>query len=389
MSRKPDFPLHLSIQTTSLCNASCIFCPSPEIKNIFPPKIMERNLFSKIIRECKVHKEIKAINLFMNNEPLTDPYIIERIHRVKKKVPWANVNIFTNGLLLTDELGDKLIGSKLNWINISFHGIRETTIQKSMGTPYKTTLDRINKFIEKAKETKYLNSFIGINFLKHKYLTDEEIEEAMEYWKSKGIEQISCFLGPISRAGNVSSLPKIYNQSKIVGCSSVLEDDMIHINEDGIVTLCCMDWRREVVLGDLKNQSIHEIWNGKRKEVWEMIYGRAEMPGGFLCRRCEEAVVSREHRNTHDNPDVLLVTLPPRRLKTMSIGLKFLASRLNAYHTRVEMLDLNLSVFNRVVDSQKTLWRPKNQNEWQYKESFKRLIEKQGMRESINFCIKS
>jgi len=100
-------------------------------------------------------------------------------------------------------------------------------------------------------------------------------------------------------------------------------------------------------------------------------------------------VVSREHRNTRDNPDVLLVTLPPRRLKTMSIGLKFLASRLNAYHTRVEMLDLNLSVFNRVVDSQKTLWRPKNQNEWQYKESFKRLIEKQGMRESINFCIKS
>ena len=80
-----SFPKYLSIQTTSSCNASCIFCPYDDIKDLFPKKIMDIGLFRKIIDECSRQRDVKVIILYMNNEPLTDPYLIERINYAKGK----------------------------------------------------------------------------------------------------------------------------------------------------------------------------------------------------------------------------------------------------------------------------------------------------------------
>ena len=389
MEKELDYPRYVSIQTTSLCNASCIFCPYPEIKRLFPHKVMEDKLFKKIINDCSNNPYLQFINLFMNNEPLTDPRIVERINYVKKIIPQTYVNIYTNGLLLTAKTGDRLMKSKFDWISISFHGIRKETIEKTMGIPYDTALHRISAFIKNVKKEKvYVKEFVGINFLKHENLTDEEIEEAISYWKSLGIGHIAYYPGPISRAGNVTNLRKTHSKAKILGCSSVLEDEMIHILEDGKVTLCCMDWRREVILGDLNNQSIHEIWKGKRKEVWEMIQGRAEIPEDFLCRRCEEAIVGRDENDTSEKLDILLVHLPPWPPKTTPSFLLSLASSLEASKIKAKALDLNLLIYEGITKSRKFLWTQENFKRWRYKENYKRLVEKEGLRESINNCIK-
>ncbi|MCF7907309.1 MAG: radical SAM protein [Candidatus Omnitrophica bacterium] len=283
------FPKYLSIQTTSLCNASCVFCPYKDIKDVRFKTIMDRGLYEKVINECSNHKDIECIIVYMNNEPLTDPCIVERINYAKDKVPWASVHILTNGALLSDDLADKLIDSRLDWIGVSFHGIRKETIERAMGIPYEISLKRITNFIEKAKAKKNIKNYFMLTFLRHVYLTPQEREEAISFWRKLGIERISYFDGPISRASNVTNLPKVYHQGKISGCNSIWADEMLHVVEDGKVILCCMDWRREVILGDLNKQSIHEIWNGKRRKIWDMIRGTGEVPEGFLCRRCEEA----------------------------------------------------------------------------------------------------
>lgn len=284
-----DFPKYLSIQTTSLCNAHCIFCPYDGIKDLFPKKIMDEALFKKIIDECGRHKSIERIILYMNNEPLTDPYMVERINYAKEKVYWASIHILTNGASLTDEISEKLIESKLDWIGISFHGIRKETVEKAMGIPFEAALERISSFIKKAGEKKNIKEYIMVTFLKHRFLSGEEKEEAMSYWKNKGIERISYFNGPVSRAGNVRDLPGVYHREKIVGCKSIWADEMIHIVEDGKVVLCCMDWSREIILGELNKESIHGVWNGRRRKMWEIICGGNNMPEDFPCKRCEEA----------------------------------------------------------------------------------------------------
>ncbi|MBU1062389.1 MAG: radical SAM protein [Candidatus Omnitrophica bacterium] len=343
-----NFPKYLSIQTTSLCNASCVFCPYREMQDIFPPKIMDMNLYNKIIDECANYKNVERIILYMNNEPLTDPYLLERINYAKEKIPWANVHILTNGLLLTEEMAERLINSKLDWIGISFHGIRQETIENAMGIPFGVTLKRIDGFVERARSKKDIKEYVMITFLRHEYLTGEEKEEVIGYWKSKGIERISYFDGPVSRAGNVKRLAKTHNKGRIVGCNSIWADEMIHIVEDGKMVLCCMDWRREHVLGDLNNQSIYEIWNGERNKTWQLIYGKGDMPDGFLCRKCEEAQISEE--------DLLLIMTPPWQTKMPPLGAAYLSSFLRSEGFKIKVIDLNVKLHNSASEDKRSLW---------------------------------
>ena len=185
------FPKNLSIQTTSFCNGHCIFCPYDEIKELFPKKVMERNVFHKIIDECSQHQPIERIILYLNNDPLTDEHLIERINYAKEKVPWASVHLLTNGSLLTPELSTQLISSKLDWIGFSLHGIRKETFEKTMGLDYDVTFKQVLEFIEKAKLTRDISYFVMITFLRHKFLTPQEKEEAIVFWRQKGIERIS------------------------------------------------------------------------------------------------------------------------------------------------------------------------------------------------------
>lgn len=58
------------------------------------------------------------------------------------------------------------------------------------------------------------------------------------------------------------------------------------VNPDGEVTACCADWRRKLVLGDLKKQSFSEIWNGEiLKRFWvDMLKGNKNTYE--MCAKC-------------------------------------------------------------------------------------------------------
>ena len=284
------FPENIIFQTHPYCNAECVFCPYGKIKNKITRKSMNDWLFKKIVDEISEFGNVKRIMPYLMNEPLMDEFIEEKINYIKEKNPASCVHILTNGSLLDKNRALKIINSKIDWIGISIHGIYPQTIKKSMGINSDDIIKRLCDFIEIVKKSqKRLEDFIMITFLKHEYLENKEKEEIIEFWRSKGISRINYFEGPVSRAGNVKSLPAIKN-SKIYGCNSVWAQEMVHILSDGDVVLCCMDWQKEVVLGNVKKHSIYEIWNSERYNyVREIIKGHKKMPDNFLCSRCESA----------------------------------------------------------------------------------------------------
>jgi radical SAM superfamily enzyme YgiQ (UPF0313 family)/sulfatase maturation enzyme AslB (radical SAM superfamily) len=382
-TEKKPFPKYLSIQTTSLCNASCVFCPYPELDSLFPAKTMDAALYKKIIDECSGYKEVERIILYMNNEPLTDKYIIERINYAKEKMPGVGVHLLTNGILLDDKTADQLINSRLDWLGISFHGIRKETIEKTMGISYDLAFSRINNFIEKVRKKKNLKKYLMVTLLKHKYLTESEKDEAIKFWKSKGIERISYFKKPISRAGNIKRLPKIYNQGKITGCNSIWADEMMHIVENGKVVLCCMDWKREVILGDLNSQTVKEVWQGERKKIWEMIQGQSQMPYNFLCRRCEEAALGEPARlvkTVSQKYNVLLINLPPWGVDNPPLAAACLSSYLQARNIEVDIFDMNIELFNSSPAKDRHLWSMNYSHLWRQEKDYlkiRRLLDSQ------------
>jgi len=160
-----------------------------------------------------------------------------------------------------------------------------------MGLNFEKTLQNISLFIDMAKKRKKPQNYVMITFFKWKYLEEEEKQEAVKFWLEKGVSEISVFDGPISRAGNVKAIVSPLRKNKIYGCNSIWANEMLHILYNGDVVLCCMDWRRETVLGNVKNSSIEEIWNGERyKNFREFVTGITESPTNFICKRCEASV---------------------------------------------------------------------------------------------------
>lgn len=58
------------------------------------------------------------------------------------------------------------------------------------------------------------------------------------------------------------------------------------INWNGTVSICCVDWDSQAVVGDLSNQSLADVWNGEQlRRIRELhLSGRASSVGP--CTRC-------------------------------------------------------------------------------------------------------
>ncbi len=60
---------------------------------------------------------------------------------------------------------------------------------------------------------------------------------------------------------------------------------MVHVG--GEVTTCCLDEHLENVVGNLREQSLHQIWNGDTMQAWRQAHVEGRFAeSGPLCDRC-------------------------------------------------------------------------------------------------------
>src|SRR5262249_52256511 len=95
------------IGTTSICNASCIHCPTnKELTRHLSKKVMAWELFEKLIREIRDSKLAidGHVGFGVYAEPLLDPLVVQRAALVKQHLQHTQLVITSNGGPLTDEL---------------------------------------------------------------------------------------------------------------------------------------------------------------------------------------------------------------------------------------------------------------------------------------------
>ena len=62
--------------------------------------------------------------------------------------------------------------------------------------------------------------------------------------------------------------------------------DRIYIGYDGSAVLCCSDWRFEEILGNVKDQSLMDVWTGERvRAIREKLLN--DDRSGMLCEYCD------------------------------------------------------------------------------------------------------
>lgn len=273
-----NFPQQVMIQTISSCNGLCNFCPYSKFKNS-EQGIMSEGLYRKIIDECSRYN-VSTIFLYLMNEPLLDKYFIKRAKYAKEKNPNAQIIVYSNGSILTKKKIEESIPF-VDLFAINIYGVSKEYYESNMGLNFDRTL----------KNLEYLSGILGsyskklcvISLLREEDATISNIKKIKSFWKKKRINvQIRL---ATDRAQNIK---EVCPKKKILSSGCWFDPFLkkIHILYNGKVILCCMDWGKEIILGDVKTKNIYDIWNSKkyqriRNEIYSNKRGKE-----FLCIRC-------------------------------------------------------------------------------------------------------
>ncbi len=253
----PDFPIHIDIELYDLCNQKCVFCPRNETThpNVTYPintnSKLDEKLTNKIIREIKKNKLMSV-----NFGAFADPLVNKKIFQVIKKFMDAGVvdsRIITNGLLL-NKYTDSIFESGLVNLYVSLDAFKEETYLKQRGPGYKKVVSNLLNFLDEKKKRKSVLPITRVSFIETNDNKDE-LKDFVEFWSDK-VDHID-----LQKLINFNKEVNDSYQTKQWNCIDPFR--RVAIVSDGSVLPCCSFWGKNLVLGNIKDQSIIDIWNGQ------------------------------------------------------------------------------------------------------------------------------
>lgn len=117
-----------TIETSSLCDNKCEYCPSPLQGHYRETGFMTMNTFEKaieVVTQCVRMGTQKELNLFGVGEPTLNPNIIEMVRMARAAMPLRlPVHLNTNGNSMTYDFAIKLRDAGISHIDITGHNAR-------------------------------------------------------------------------------------------------------------------------------------------------------------------------------------------------------------------------------------------------------------------------
>ena len=320
---------YVQLDPNGLCNAKCWFCPIAYEGN---PKEAQENMSLEMMEDILkqldagrgdfVKKDMKHITPYNFNEVLLYPHFEEMLELFKKY--GFIMPISTNGVNLTKSKIDiikkhsdvvsiillnvpsafpedwaKQTGFNVKLFNKVLSNIRYAIDQfKDLKSKPKI------KFIFNHIDEKAIGEFGYIELMENSPITDLEIKSGSS---EKTIKEFQRIFPEISKIENHEVLDRLgfldrigiftnakyvtenlkKNKTKIIGChfdGDSQTENVLHINANGDVHLCCQDFNFESVYMNVKNATLKEIWHSQqRRDAINEAYNT-------FCKDCQYAV---------------------------------------------------------------------------------------------------
>jgi MoaA/NifB/PqqE/SkfB family radical SAM enzyme len=259
--------IKVGLELTSKCNLRCGMCPLPVLRR--PYEDMEWPLVERAEKE--IHGA--ALRLKWLHE-MGEPLLYARLDDAIRLFPEASVS--TNGLLLTEEIGAKLLASPLKRLRICVDSINPQVYPTlRTGGDFDKLVDLTQKFLRQAKGHPLR---IEIQKMRSRLTLDETIEDFRKMFRGATIIEKTC------EALDVNEETDLHG--KFYGCVQGAFFTWVVIFADGRVTHCCYDAHGEQILGDLKQQSLREILDGPRMAEMQAAFERRDFTNLPRCAEC-------------------------------------------------------------------------------------------------------
>jgi len=223
-------PTEIEISESGTCNRVCSFCPRSDPSFEDKKEFIGNLLHKKMCIELKELDYKGTIRYSGFVEPLLDKNIFNLINMVRKYLPESNIEMVTNGDPLNITRLKKLFSSGLNKILISAYDGKEDA-QK---------LEDLCVSVNLKKE-QYI--------VRHRYYSEEQ-DFGITLSNRSGLMQNAEF--------------KIESLKEPLKNPCYIPSYTFFLDYQGDVLMCPHDWGKKVILGNLNNQRLLDIWFSKR-----------------------------------------------------------------------------------------------------------------------------
>lgn len=234
----------VEIETVNRCNNDCSFCPVSKNNDIRKTTLMDEELFYSIIDQLAEMKYEGYLSLFSNNEPLIDKRITMFLDYATSKLPNSKHCLFTNGILLTQEIYDFLV-QRLDYLVIDNYSDEFEL------------LENIDAIMQQDQDKN------------HKCRVRVDVRKKNQVLSNRG-----------GLAPNKASELRF-----VSGC--ILPFLQIVIRPDGKVSRCCQDAYGNTTMGDLNKESLKEIWQGTNYIEFRKTLIEKGREGVSACQKCD------------------------------------------------------------------------------------------------------
>jgi radical SAM protein with 4Fe4S-binding SPASM domain len=285
-----DTPFVVCIDICMHCNLKCKFCFHHN--NVFTKQTMNMDLFKKVVDDLKAFKQkLKKLVIAGFGEVLMHPQYMDMLRYAVDSGTAERVESLTNGVLLTEELGEKITDAGLNTLYVSIESVTDEGYLEVAGK--KVDVEKLASavtYMYNYKKKKNANLLMYVKIvdagLKNK---DEEqrfyelFEKSCDYICVEKVTNMwydSVNGWETEESKNVYGLPIKNN----IICPLMFTYFVVHA--DGKVVPCCSDWNKKGVVGDLTNESAMDIWNSKlwrEMRVANLNHKKDKIP---LCKGC-------------------------------------------------------------------------------------------------------
>jgi len=309
-------PFVVLIDPCGACNFKCNFCPCnvSDFQVEERHKLMTWELFEKIADDLQAFQgQVKVINVYGFGEPLLNPRVADMVKILKEKNLSREVRITTNGSLLDEKKAKQLIDAGIDTVRVSVEALSTQGYRELCGVDidFEKIRRNVGMFYRLSRGTK---SKIAVKIVSATMDTEKDAQRFSDIFAPISdfhfIREVSPNWAEFDQMVMPQNAYKVANgcYPPSVGCREEIctfpfTDMCIHSN--GVVGGCCADWKFATQYGDVRYESLADIWNGSKHRAFQIAHLERRL--NSFCNAC--VLKTYDHI---ENPELLLARLKER-----------------------------------------------------------------------------
>ncbi|MBX7142608.1 MAG: SPASM domain-containing protein [Chitinophagales bacterium] len=289
-------PVSIAIEPTTSCNLRCPECPSGLRSFARATGMLDEDFFKKIIDQVREH--VMYLTFYFQGEPYLHPHFTGMVAYAVQRGIFTVTS--TNAHFLDEENAARTIHSGLNRLIISIDGTTQEVYGKyRIGGQLEKVMEGTRNILKKKSELNSVTPEVILQFLVVKP-NEHQVDEVKRLGKELGADDVWLKTAQVYDYENGNELiPDIekYSRYKKSNSHYQIKNNLLNhcwkmwhscvITWDGKVVPCCFDKDARHQLGDLKQQSLTQIWEGDayRQFRSSLLNSRRQID---ICTNCSE-----------------------------------------------------------------------------------------------------